>query len=126
MNLVLLGPLKHIGIATSQLLLASWLNAGWLVYKLNKSNFLGLIAACERIPRFMMGCLAMGLFLDLGARHFHHQLHGFELKRILVLSALIIAGLILYFITVHILKGINFRELKQDFKSEALAESAAN
>ncbi|MBL0942561.1 MAG: murein biosynthesis integral membrane protein MurJ, partial [Alphaproteobacteria bacterium] len=124
LNLALLGPLKHMGIALATTF-ASWLNAGWLVYKLNQKKFFELDQRLrERIPRFMMGCLAMGLFLDLGARHFYHQLHGFELKRILILSALIIAGLTIYFITVHLLKGINFRELKQDFKSEALTDSA--
>jgi putative peptidoglycan lipid II flippase len=124
LNIALLGPLKHIGIALATSL-ASWLNAGWLAYKLDQKQFFELDNRLrERIPRFMMGCLVMGLFLDLGTRHFHDQLHGFELKRILILSALIIAGLIIYFITVHILRGINLRELKQDFKSEALAESA--
>jgi putative peptidoglycan lipid II flippase len=120
LNLVLINSLKHVGIALATSL-ASWLNAGCLAYKLHQKQFFQLDSRLkERIPKFMMGCLAMGLFLVLAVRHFHEGLHSFEVKRILILSGLMILALAIYFMTVHYLKGINFKELNQDMKAESL------
>lgn len=122
LNMLLLGSLKHIGIALATSI-ASWLNAGWLAHKLYQRQFFTLDDRLrERIPKFILGCLMMALFLDFGVRRFHHILHSFEFKRIVMLTVLILGGIGVYFIAVYLLKGINFKELKQDLQSGSTAE----
>ena len=112
LNLVLMGPLAHVGIALATTL-AGWLNVALLAAGLARRGFLRPDARLRRrIPRMVAACAGMAAVLwglNLGLETLLTETIGL---RILTLAALIGAGLASYAILAGVTGIISTRELR--------------
>jgi len=115
LNLALMIPLAHVGIALATTL-SSWLNAGLLARALTRR---GQFAADERlktrVPRIAAAAVVMAaavLALDFAAAPW---LAGSEPERIAALAALVAAGLAVFAAAAHVLGAARWGELRRGF-----------
>lgn len=113
LNFVLIGPLSYVGIALATSI-ASWTNAGYLLYHLNKRNlFSADVRLLKNLPLFTLssGIMAASLFVCL--KIFSGYFSGGELERTIALFATIGIGLLVYFLSSKIMGAVNMRELRK-------------
>jgi putative peptidoglycan lipid II flippase len=97
LNLLLMGPLAHVGIALATAI-AAWLNAGALALILRRRGQLALDARLKRsLPRIAAAAAAMAAGLWGGAVALTPLLADGLAPRALALAALVAGGLALYF-----------------------------
>jgi putative peptidoglycan lipid II flippase len=112
LNLILIWPLRHIGLALSTAL-SAWVNAGLLYWMLHKRGHFTTDARLRRTAvKLALATLAMGILLFFAApivdRHVAHGL----IERILWLGGLMAAGAGLYFGTAIALGAFRLAELR--------------
>lgn len=92
LSLILMWPLKHVGIALASSL-SSWLNAGLLAWVLYRRGFLVLDPRLrKRLPRLVFSCAGLGGLLVLGLRGLDGYLAGPLAVRAAALAVLVLAG----------------------------------
>ena len=93
LSLILMWPLKHVGIALASSL-SSWLNAGILAWVLHRRGFLVPdLRLRGRLPRLFFSCSVLGCLMVLGMRGLEAYLAGPLIMRAAALSALVVSGI---------------------------------
>ena len=96
LNLILMGPFLHVGIAMATAI-SSWLNVFVLAVVLHRRGHLQLDARLRnRLPRTALASTGMGAALWFALPTLMPRLLGSELERALALAALVVGGLFLY------------------------------
>ena len=110
LNLVLMGPLQHVGVALSTTL-AAWANAGLLAWVLHRRGHWVADRRLRRTaPRLLGAALAMGaVLLALAA----WLAPGAGLSGILWLGVICVLGAGAYFGAAQLTGGLDLRELRR-------------
>ena len=112
LNLVLMGPLKHAGLALATAL-SAWLNIALLAYFLRARGHLHFDARLRRrLPRMVLASALMGLALWLAAWALAAPLAGGMGLKAAALSLLVMGGLALYALLAQGLGAARLGELK--------------
>ncbi len=113
LNLVLMVPLKHVGLALATAL-SAWLNAVLLGWHLRQRGHLVLDARLKRrLPRMGLASLIMALGLWLGAQALAAPLAGALMARIGALALLVAGGMALFAAAAQVLGAARLGEFKQ-------------
>ena len=116
LNFILFFPLGYVGIALAAAL-ASWVNAGWLIYQLSRSKLLLPDQRLyQRLPRFLLSCLFMVAAVSACAYIFAITEQKSELLRFLSLVGLILVGLTTYIFGDYLLNALDFKEIKENLR----------
>ena len=96
LNLLLMGPFLHVGIAAATSA-SAWLNAGLLAYILyRRGHFVLDDRLKSQLPRMVIASVIMGAGLYGGLQALDTLLAGSLTERITVLAILVIGGLLVY------------------------------
>ncbi len=96
LNLLLMGPFKHVGIAMATVI-SSWLNAGLLAVILHRRGHLEIDARLKRrLPRTALASAGMAALLALAMWGLEGALAGDTVQRITALAALVVGGLVVF------------------------------
>ncbi|MCC7165987.1 MAG: murein biosynthesis integral membrane protein MurJ [Rhodospirillales bacterium] len=109
MSLVLMIPLKHVGIALSSAL-AAWLNVGLLAYLVHTRGYFVLDERLKRrLPRLALAALTMGVACHLAAG----WIAGGLVMKALLLAAVIVGGAVLYAGLALVLGGATLDDIRR-------------
>ncbi len=112
LNLVLMVPLAHAGLALATAL-SAWLNIALLARGLGRRGHLAPDGRLKRrLPRMALAALAMGLVLWLGAEALAGPLSGGFAARVAALGVLVVGGLVLFAALAQALGAFRLAELK--------------
>ncbi|MGB0681615.1 MAG: murein biosynthesis integral membrane protein MurJ [Magnetovibrionaceae bacterium] len=112
LNLILMGPFQHVGIAMATVA-SSWLNAGLLAYWLSRRGQLQLDARLKnRLPRMILAALVMGAGLFGLMQVIGAWFDGGEADRIAGMSILVVLGLALYGLAAQLTGAAGLRDIK--------------
>ena len=112
LNLLLMGPLAHVGIALASTL-SSWLNAGLLAAGLAKRGHLRLDPRLRRrLPRMAVAALAMAAALWAAAGALAPWLQAGLPAEAAALAALVVLGLCCFGLLAHLLGAARLGELR--------------
>ncbi len=112
LNLILMVPLKHVGIATATSV-ASWLNAALLAYVLHRRGHLVVDARLAgRAPRVAAAAAGMALALLAVMTALQAHLTGSLAERIAALAVLVLGGMAVFGALVAALGGARLGDLK--------------
>ncbi len=112
LNLVLMGPFAHVGIALATAI-AAWINAALLARGLKRRGHLVIDDRLKsRLPRIALAAVIMTVCLVLGAMALAGPLGGAEVPRIAALVALIAGGIIIYGACAQLSGAADLKELK--------------
>ena len=105
LNLVLMGPFQHMGIAAATSA-SAWLNTILLTIILyRRGHFVFDVRLKSRLPRMVFASTVMALSLYIGMNGLDKMLAGGQLEKWVALGVLVIVGLIVYF-AISILIGV--------------------
>jgi putative peptidoglycan lipid II flippase len=97
LNLVLMGPFQHLGIAAATSA-SAWLNTILLAFVLFRRGHFSVDTRLKsRLPRMVFATVIMALFLYLGMKGLNEMLAGGQLEKCMALFLLVSGGLIVYF-----------------------------
>jgi putative peptidoglycan lipid II flippase len=131
LNLILMGPLKHVGIATATAV-SSWLNALLLAFVLRRRGHLSMDERLtRRLPRIVLAAAGMALLLYLALGPLNAPLDGRTWERVAALAALVGGGLVAFGGLVLALGAARLGDLKSLYRGgggvvEPPSKSAAN
>jgi len=126
LNLILMGPLKHTGLALATAI-AAWLNAALLLRGLGARGFLRLDGRVRaRLPRILAASAVMALGLWLAVRWLEAALGAGEAVRIAALAALVVGGLVLYAVCAQIFGAARLSELRELRRGRAPASDGVD
>ncbi len=112
LNLVLMGPFAHVGIALATAI-AAWLNAALLAAGLKRRGHLVIDDRLKsRLWRIALAAVIMAVGLVLGAMALAGPLGGGEVPRIGALAVLIAGGIAVFGASAQLSGAADFRELK--------------
>jgi putative peptidoglycan lipid II flippase len=113
LNLLLMGPLLHVGIALATSL-SAWLNAGLLAWILRRRGFLEVDARLRRrLPRMVAAAAAMAALLMAAAWALEGALAGPEAVRSGALAILVAGGLVAYAVLAQLTGAGVYGEIKR-------------
>ncbi|HEB79799.1 MAG TPA: murein biosynthesis integral membrane protein MurJ [Rhodospirillales bacterium] len=113
LNLALMGPFLHVGIAMATVI-SSWLNAGLLAVILMRRGHLKIDGRLRsRLPRMAAASVGMAVVLLLAAPGLEGMLAGDLGARATALAALVAGGLGAFAILAQGLGAANLKELKR-------------
>jgi putative peptidoglycan lipid II flippase len=111
-NLLLMAPLAHVGIALGTTA-AAWLNATLLAVGLSRRGHLTVdLRLRRRLPRTLLASLGMAACLVAGRWLLVEPLSGHGLAPILALAVLIGGGLIAFAVLAHLLGAASLAEVR--------------
>ncbi|MGB8274625.1 MAG: murein biosynthesis integral membrane protein MurJ [Alphaproteobacteria bacterium] len=123
LNLALMVPLQHVGIALGTAL-ASWVNCGLLGFFLVRRGLIEFDARLkQRVRGIVLSALGMALGLVGLSRLLESWLSGPPVHRVSALAALVLTGLLLFAVLAHVLGATRLQDLKKAFRPGA-AEGA--
>ena len=123
LNLALMGPFAHAGIALATAL-SAWLNAALLAWGLKRRGWLVMDSRLRRrLPRIALSAAVMALGLALAAAGLAAPLGGGEAVRIGALAVLVAGGLVLYGAAAHLSGATDLKELKGVFGKSTEGQS---
>jgi len=103
LNLLLMGPQAHVGIALATAL-SAWLNAGLLGFGLwRRGHFIPDQHLVWRLSKMMAGALVMGGALWTALGLLVEPLAGSQMERFAALGGLVLGGGVLYFVLAHVM-----------------------
>ncbi len=112
LNLVLMGPFQHIGLALATAM-SAWLNTILLAYYLRKKSIFKIDSRIKkRVPRMFISSAIMAAGLWLLERVISESFVGEKIEQITALAILIITGVALYAIAAHFSGAIHLSEIK--------------
>jgi putative peptidoglycan lipid II flippase len=112
LSLILMWPLKHVGIALATSI-AAWVNVGLLYWRLRRERYLVVDAgARRRIPRSLAASILMGAALFGVAILLTPWFADHLAIKVGALAALVLAGLVVYFAAGFAIGAISVAELK--------------
>ncbi|MDB5412811.1 MAG: mviN [Rubritepida sp.] len=110
LNLALMGPLQHVGVALATSI-AAWANAGLLGWLLMRRGQFVPDRRLRRVaPRLLGAALAMGAVL---AALSWWLAPGSGLRGVAVLGVICVVGAACYFVAAQLSGGLNLRELRR-------------
>ncbi|MAF96106.1 MAG: murein biosynthesis integral membrane protein MurJ [Rhodospirillaceae bacterium] len=118
LNLILMGPFKHVGIAMATVV-SSWLNAGLLAYVLHKRGHFALDRRLgRRLPRILLASAGMtaALALALALTPLGGALAGPVVERIGALVMLVVGGMAVFGALVWVTGAARPRDLKSLYR----------
>lgn len=116
LNLILMGPLQHVGLALATTI-AGWLNVGLMAYTLHKRGiFAPDMALTQRLPRIALSAALMSLALWGAHLVTGHWLDAPFFQRASVLLGYVLCGALIYFISAFTLKATEWSEVKRYLK----------
>jgi putative peptidoglycan lipid II flippase len=111
LNLALMGPFLHLGIAMATVV-SSWLNALILAVILSRRGHLALDARLrQKLLRVALSCAVMGVFLFFANASLAAALGGETLERISAMAALVVGGVVVFGVSARLLGALSFREM---------------
>ncbi|MGB0670765.1 MAG: murein biosynthesis integral membrane protein MurJ [Rhodospirillales bacterium] len=117
LNLILMGPFLHVGIAMATVA-SSWLNCALLAYWLARRGHLALDKALKlRLPRMLLASLIMAGLLVLLDRLLPQAMG--EAAQAGRIAVLVVAGLLSYGIAAQALRAVRLQDLKRQIKGRA-------
>ena len=123
LNLILMGPLAHVGIALATSI-AAWFNGGLLAYGLYRGGRLKPDRGVRRkLPRIVVASATMALAVAAAAAAGENLLAASEPVRIAAIVGLVAGGVILYGALAHISGAASLAELKRSFVSDETDEN---
>jgi putative peptidoglycan lipid II flippase len=112
LNLILMGPFQHVGIAIATSV-SSWINAGLLAWVLRRRGFLAIDARLRRrLPRMVLASVAMAAVLVAVHAGLVGWLTGSSVQRAVALAALILTGLAVFAAAAQLTGAAAFRDLR--------------
>lgn len=113
LNLILMGPLLHVGLALATAI-AAWLNAGTLYWLLHRRGHYRLDGArAGRIARLLLAAALMAAALMFLQNILSEAFAGALMSRVAALAGLVLAGILVYFALVGLLGVGKWDELKR-------------
>lgn len=119
LNFALIGPLGHVGLALGTAI-AAWVNVALLYGGLQSRGQFELLAGVRlKLAKFLAasGVMAYGLMMALG--YLRPYFYQDNLMRVGALVTLIGGGIIVYFVTLMLLRGFSRSDLRAFFSSKA-------
>jgi putative peptidoglycan lipid II flippase len=111
-NLLLMGPLQHVGLALATSI-AGWVNATWMAILLRKRNILFPDHEVQfRLPRILLATMLMAVALYTMLHFVIPFFAEGALLALLTLIALIASGLVSYGLSVWLLDVVSIKRLK--------------
>ena len=111
LNLALMGPMGHVGLALATAL-AAWLNAGALAWVLaRRGNWQVDDRLRRRMPRGLLATGGLALGLWFAVQWLAEPLAGSGAERIGTLAAVVAGGLVLYAVLAHVFGAIKLAEI---------------
>jgi putative peptidoglycan lipid II flippase len=121
LNLLLMGPFQHVGIAIATSV-SSWINVGLLALVLRRRGFLAIDARLgSRLPRMVGASVAMAAVLAAAHWGLAGWLSGGVGQRITALAALIVIGLAVFATAAQFTGAADFRDLRRLMRGEDAA-----
>ncbi|MDH5748191.1 MAG: murein biosynthesis integral membrane protein MurJ [Rhodospirillales bacterium] len=121
LNLVLMGPFLHVGIAMATAV-SSWLNAGLLALILFRRGHLRLDGQLKRrLPRMILASVLMGLGLYTAVGGLDGMLAGGEGARIAALVLLVGVGGVTYMVLAQLTGAARLKSLKALMRGDTAA-----
>ncbi len=112
LNLILMGPFLHVGIAMATVA-SSWFNASLMAWVLHRRGHFRLDARLKRrLPRTLLASLGMGAALVYALPPLTPWLGGGELPRALTLAALVGLGLLCFALLAQITGAARLSDLR--------------
>lgn len=112
LNLALMGPFLHVGIAIATVV-SSWINAGLLAYTLHRRGHLALDDRLKsRLPRILLASAGMACVLVLAHLALAPWFAGDPFHRAGALTALVCAGLATFAVLAHVFGAAGLRDLR--------------
>jgi len=112
LNLILMGPFQHVGIAIATSV-SSWLNAGLLALILHRRGFLAIDARLKsRLPRMVLASVVMAAVLAAVHGGLAGWLSDGVAHRIGALAALILAGFAAFAAVAQLTGAAGLRDLR--------------
>ena len=112
LNLILMGPLQHVGIATATVV-ASWLNAGMLALVLvRRGHLIADSRLRSRLPRTLLASFGMAAVLVAGRWLFAGHFEGHGMGPILALVILVSGGLVAFAVFAHLFGAASLSEVR--------------
>ncbi len=112
LNLVLMGPFLHIGIAMATSV-SAWLNAVTLAMILRRRGHLEVDARLRhRLPRIIMASAGMGIALMAGMKFAAALLAGGQLERAAGLAVLVVGGLVSFAVLAHLFGAARLADMR--------------
>ena len=112
LNLVLMGPLAHVGLALATAI-AAWVNVGLLAYGLHSRGYMQLDARLgQRLPRLGLAAGLMGVCLWAGAGFLSVWFIQGELMRGLAVAMLVVGGGLVFAVSAQLVGVLRLAELK--------------
>ena len=103
LNLLLMGPLAHVGIALATAI-SAWLNAGLLGFGLwRRGHFTPDRNLAWHLSKMMAGALIMAGALWAALGLLAEPLAGSQVERFAALAGLVLGGGVLYFALAHVM-----------------------
>lgn len=121
LNLVLVGPLSHVGVALAASL-SAWVNAlGLLVVLLKRRHYALDERLRQKLPRILLSTAGMVGVLEICRQETVILMAGGLADRVLGLSAMIGAGLVTFAVFALLLRATALKELKALYRAKDLA-----
>ena len=116
LNLLLMGPFKHVGIAAATVV-SSWLNAAIMAYVLKGRGHLVLDGRLRRrLPRMILASAVMGAALIWALAPLQEALAGGMVERIGALAMLVVGGMVVFAATVLLTGAARISDLKSLYR----------
>ena len=119
LNLILMGPFMHLGIAIATAI-SAWCNVLALAFILKRRGYFTLDSRnLVRLPRMVVASFIMGAVIFFSVLFFNNFLtYGISVKFIYV-AILVFGGLIIYCSLVFLFGAVKWNELKQIYQRKA-------
>ncbi|GHF15863.1 putative lipid II flippase MurJ [Kordiimonas sediminis] len=118
LNLLLIGPLGHVGLALATAI-AAWLNVALLYRGLKKP---GLFTLERSTTLFIAKCIGASTVMAGGVLAYSHYFGAFfqtdGLMRITVLVGLVAIGFMLYILSIFVLKAVSTAQIRSFLRQE--------
>jgi len=119
LNLILMGPFLHLGLAVATAI-SAWCNALFLAVVLKRRGQFKLDARLSaRLPRMVLASAVMGAMVYLGRRCLNNYLIDDLSSKIFALSLLICCGIIIYCAFSLLFGAATYADFKRIFRSKA-------
>ena len=119
LNLILIWPLEHVGLALATAI-SAWLNAALLARGLRRRRYLRLDERLRRrLPRIVFASAVMGVGLVGGLFGLETVAEQGGGMRILSLAILIVGGVLIFAAVAHLTGAARLREVRRLLRSKA-------
>ncbi len=118
LNLILMGPLLHVGLALATAI-SAWVNVALLYYGLSRKGYLAIDRRLgQRLPRLALASAIMGGALWFLADRLAPLFHQGESMRILAVLGLVVGGGVVFGLSAQLVGALRLSELRPLLRGE--------